>query len=244
MLESLLRKFVDYRNTCSIKNIKDGGLAFARDEKYLKYLDDVDKDCWVIVPKGTKFKTHPNVKLYKTEFPEYTFTCIHNYIYALCPPTPPKIGDQCVIHDTAILDVDGLKVVNTPNGEKIQFKHTGGVIIQDDVEIGPYTVVHRGTLENTIIRAGCKIGAHNNIGHNCDIGLDTVIAAGVIINGGVKIGESCWISSGVMIKHYVNICHNVVIGLGSVVTKDITESGIYVGNPARFLKPIEEGWNF
>jgi acetyltransferase-like isoleucine patch superfamily enzyme len=42
----------------------------------------------------------------------------------------------------------------------------------------------------------------------------------------------------------LNICDDVVIGAGSLVTKDIDKPGIYIGSPVKFLKPIEKGWNF
>lgn len=244
MLEYLPDIFANYKETCSIMNLRNGCVTFARNRKYLKYLMPTDKHILAVVPFDTQLSVTPNVHLLKAKYPEYIFTVYHNHLYRNYIPTQPYIGFDCKIHKTVVMDVDGLKVVNRPDGKKIQFKHTGGVLIENNVEIGPYTVIHRGTLDNTTIESGCKIGAHNNIGHNCMIGQDTVIAAGVILNGGITIGKSCWIASGVMIKHYTNICDNVVIGLGSVVTKDITEPGIYIGNPARYLKPITKGWNF
>ena len=242
MLETLLEKLKAYNDTCSITEPRDGCVTFARHEKYLAYLDGVDKDIVVIAPKTSVIDK--SIKTYLVDYPEYIFTLYHNKIHEHTLNRVPIIGENCNIHETVVLDVDGLKVVNTPRGDKIQFKHTGNVIIGDNVEIGPYTVIHRGTMDSTVLEDGCKIAALNNIGHNCIIGKNTIIAANVILNGGVSIGSNCWISSGVMIKHYVNICDNVVIGLGSVVLKDITKPGIYVGSPLRYIKPISEGWNF
>ena len=95
-----------------------------------------------------------------------------------------------------------------------------------------------------VIKNGVKIGAKNNIAHNNVIGENTVFAVGAITNGSVTIGNNCWISSGALIKNGVQICDDVVVGLGAVVVKDIIEPGIYVGSPARYLKPLKEGWNF
>jgi len=186
----------------------------------------------------------PAVKGIFIDFPEYYFCLYHNFLYRDRKKSKPKIGKNCKIHETVIMDVDGLKVVNGPKGEKVQFIHSGDVVIGDDVEIGPYTVIHRGTMESTKISDGCKIGAKNNIGHNCFIGKNTVFAAGAILNGGVIIGNNCWVSSGVLIKHYTKIVNNVVLGMGAMVLKDITKPGIYIGSPARYYKAIEKGWNF
>jgi len=211
MLETLLNLFEGYK-TCSITNIRDKCVTFVRDASYFKYLENVNKDIWVICkqePKGIYVGL--NVKFYLHDYPEYCFTLFHNYMYKYYPKKKPIIGQRCKIHETVVLDVDGLKVVNSPDGKKISFIHSG----------------------NT-----------NNIGHNCVIGKETVIAAGVVLNGHVKIGEKCWISSGVLIRHHVTICPNTVIGMGSVVVKDITKSGIYIGSPAQYLKPVTEEWNF
>jgi len=247
MLETLRSLFENYRKTCSITNIQDGCVTFARTERHLELINGIDKDAWIIVPIDVDMPCNPNdtrLKYYRTIYPEYEFTLFHNEVYKDFRPLPALVGMNCNIHPTVIADVEGLKVVNDPGGKKVSFKHMGRVLIADNVDIGPYTVIHRGTLESTKILSGCKIGAQNNIGHNCLIEQDTVFAVGVILNGGVKVGRNCWFGSGAVVKHYTSICDNVVIGMGAVVTKDITEPGIYVGNPARYLKPVEEGWNF
>ena len=246
MLETLLDLFENYKNTCSITNPRAKHITFARDESYLKYVSSVKKDMWVIVPweMSTPSSSSGGVKYYPLRDSEYWFTMFHNHINKFKEYQIASIGMNCKLNETVLLGVEGLKVVNAPDGSKVQFVHTGMVEIEGDVEIGPYSVVHRGTMDNTIIRKGCRFGAYTNIGHNCDIGENTVMAAGVILNGGVKVGKNCWFASGSLIRHYVSICDNVVIGLGSVVVKDITKPGVYVGNPARYLKPVEEGWNF
>ncbi len=246
MLVTLLEKFDHYDETCSITEPKDRCVTFARHPRYLKYLRGVDKDMWVIVPKGVVIDEgfSKNLKFHYSEYPEFEFTIYHNELYEDHIHEEAIVGDNCKIHPTVIMDVDGLKVVNTPSGDKIHFIHTGKVLIGSDVHIGPYTVIHRGTLGTTVIGNGCKIGALNNIGHNCYLGKNVVMAAGITLNGGVTIGDNSWVASGVLIKHYTNICDQVVVGLGAIVVKDIKKSGMYVGNPARYLKSIPEGWNF
>lgn len=59
-------------------------------------------------------------------------------------------------------------------------------------------------------------------------------------NKDVYIGENAWIGAGVMILPGVHIGRNSVIGAGSVVTKDIPDNVVAVGNPCRVLRPIDE----
>ena len=56
----------------------------------------------------------------------------------------------------------------------------------------------------------------------------------------ITIGNNCWIGGNVTILPGVPIHDNVVVGAGSVVTKDLASGAIYVGNPARKLRDITE----
>jgi len=251
MLGTLHGKFGTYNKTCPINRIEDKCVTFIRDEKYIPLLRSVTEDIWLIAHTDMESRIRkyqevysPTVNVCYTDYPEYEFTLYHNYINKNKQKSKVVVGNDCVIHPSVIMNVDGMKAVNTPDGDKIHFIHTGHVLIGEKVEIGPYTVIHRGTMGLTSIGTGCQIGSLNNIGHNCSIGANNVFASSVILNGGVSTGRNCWFGSGSVIKHHTSIYDNVVLGHGTVVTKDINESGIYVGNPARFLKPIEEGWNF
>jgi len=123
-----------------------------------------------------------------------------------------------------------------------------GCRIEDNCFIGPFVEIQRGAL----IGKGSKIQSHSFVCELVTIGENCVIAHGVMfINdsfrsggpaqgnrdlwGATQIGNRVSIGSNATIMP-VTVCHDVVIGAGSVVTKDITEPGIYAGNPARFLR--------
>lgn len=123
-------------------------------------------------------------------------------------------------------------------------------IIGNDCFIGPFVEIQKGvTIGNR-----CKIQSHAFICELVTIGNDCVISHGVkFVNdlfriGGPAMGDkTLWKETNV--GNYVSIgtnstilpvdiCSNVVIGAGAVVTKDITIPGIYAGNPARLLKKL------
>jgi acetyltransferase-like isoleucine patch superfamily enzyme len=125
-----------------------------------------------------------------------------------------------------------------------------GATIGDNTFIGPFVEIQRGA----VIGKRCKIQSHAFVCDLVTIGDDTVVAHGVMFindlfkTGGpannnrdlwayTKIGSRVSIGSNATILA-VNICDNVVIGAGSVVTKDITKPGIYAGNPAKFLRSV------
>jgi len=122
--------------------------------------------------------------------------------------------------------------------------------IGNDCFIGPFVEIQRGAL----IGNNSKIQSHSFICELVTIGNDCFISHGVMFvndlfkNGGpargnkelwksTSIGNSVSIGTNATILP-VSITDNVVIGAGSVVTKDITESGIYAGNPARKIRNI------
>jgi len=123
-------------------------------------------------------------------------------------------------------------------------------IIGDNSFIGPFVEIQK----NAEIGNRTKVQSHSFICELVTIGDDCFIGHGVmfindLFQGGepaggdsskwksTKIGNHVSIGSNATILP-VNICDNVVVGAGAVVTKDITESGIYAGNPARRIKDL------
>ena len=132
----------------------------------------------------------------------------------------------------------------------IQPANLYGCKIGDQCFIGPFVEIQKGVE----IGDRCKIQSHAFICELVTIGNDSVVAHGVMfINDlfatgkpamgdqslwkSTKIGSNVSIGSNATILP-VSICDNVVIGAGSVVTRDISEPGIYAGNPARKLRGI------
>ena len=120
-----------------------------------------------------------------------------------------------------------------------------GCKIGDDTFVGPFVEIQK----DVVIGKRCKIQSHSFVCELVEIGDDCFIGHGVMFindlfqNGGpakgdktlwrrTLIGNNVSIGSNATILP-VNICDNVVIGAGSLVSKDITKSGIYAGNPAK-----------
>ena len=115
--------------------------------------------------------------------------------------------------------------------------------IGDNSFIGPFVEIQKGVE----LGSNCKIQSHSficelvNIGNNCFIGhgvmfINDIMKTGpaggdrskwkkTIIGNNVSIGSNATILP-------VEICNNVIIGAGAVVTKSVTEPGTYIGNPA------------
>lgn len=120
-----------------------------------------------------------------------------------------------------------------------------GCVLGENVFIGPFTEIQK----NTYIGDNSKVQSHSficemvTIGKNCFIGHGVMFINDLFENNGpaqgdktlwkeTKIGDNVSIGSNATILP-IEICDNVVIGAGSVVTKNIIEPGVYYGNPAR-----------
>lgn len=148
----------------------------------------------------------------------------------------------------------------TPSNRKVgirRVKMASGVVIvepanvyechlAEDCFVGPFTEIQRGVT----VGARSRIQSHSFVCELVSIGEDCVVGHGVMFindlyrEGPARGDRSRWAETSVGDRVYigsnatilpVNICSDVVIGAGSVVTRDINEAGTYAGNPARRL---------
>ncbi|MCG9788914.1 N-acetyltransferase [Vibrio mediterranei] len=141
------------------------------------------------------------------------------------------------------------KIVCGENVTIIEPANVYGCELKDEVFVGPFVEIQR----NSVIGARTKIQSHSFICEYVTIGEDCFVGHGVMFAndlfksgqpdpnpeswGRTVIADNVTIGSNATILS-VNICEGVVIGAGSVVTKDITEKGIYAGNPAKKLRSL------
>lgn len=144
-----------------------------------------------------------------------------------------KIGKNVVINSGAVIGAEGFGYEPDEDGTLVQFPQIGGVIIEDNVEIGASTCVDRGALGDTIIREGAKIDNLVHVAHNVIIGKNCRVICLVGIGGSVEIGDGSFIGISASIKNQKKIGRNVIVGMGAVVTKDIPDNTTVIGNPAR-----------
>lgn len=144
-----------------------------------------------------------------------------------------QIGHNVLISEYCNIGGEGFGHIRNEVNLLENMLHIGSVIIEEGVEIFPYTNVDRGTLGATRIGKGTKIDHYCHIGHNTQIGRDTVVTPNVTTLGGVQIGNDCMIGCATVVRDASRVGDGVTIGMGSMVTKDIPDGETWVGVPAR-----------
>ncbi len=143
------------------------------------------------------------------------------------------IGKNCTLHSGVIIGADGFGFAPNSENNYKKIPQIGNVIIDDHVEIGSNTTIDRATLGSTIIRKGVKLDNLIQVGHNVEIGENTVIAAQSGVSGSTKIGKNCMIGGQVGIVGHLHIADGSKIAAQSGVGQSIKNPGeIVQGSPA------------
>lgn len=157
-------------------------------------------------------------------------TVIHGHVFVYAKTV---IGRNVTIHAGTVIGADGYGYQRNERGELEKFPHIGGVVIEDDVEIGSNTSIDRGTLGNTILKQGARIDNLVHIAHNVVVGRNAAVIAHAMVGGSTVIGDEAWIAPSAVLRDGLTIGAKAVVGLGAVVLEDVPEGATVIGNPAR-----------
>ncbi|HYL97622.1 MAG TPA: UDP-3-O-(3-hydroxymyristoyl)glucosamine N-acyltransferase [Blastocatellia bacterium] len=147
-----------------------------------------------------------------------------------------EVGKRVIIHSGTVIGADGFGFVADEQGRQVKVLHLGGVKIGDDCEIGANCAVDRGTFGPTILGEGVKLDNLIQVGHNCEVGDHTVIAALTGLSGGTRIGKHCVIAGQVGTNQHVVIGDRSIVTGQAGVTKDVRPGSLVGGTiPAQDL---------
>lgn len=145
-----------------------------------------------------------------------------------------EIGSNCHIQALAVIGEDGFGWTEDEFHKKKMIGHCGGVKIGNGVFIGSHVNIARGVIDDTVISDGVKIAPSTHIGHNNFIGEDAIIICSQLY-GSVYTDNNAYVVGSVVRNHSV-IGKNAMVGMGSIVTKNVLPNKTVIGNPAREMK--------
>ena len=162
----------------------------------------------VVIGEGTKL--YPGVKIYEG-----------------C-----RVGKNCILHAGVVIGADGFGFAPKEDGTFAKIPQLGNVIIEDNVELGANTCVDRAKTDSTIVRSGVKLDNLIQVGHNVEIGSNTVMSAQVGIAGTTKVGSNCFVGGQVGFADHITIGNGCKIGSQSGIDKNVPDGEIRFGTPA------------
>ena len=142
------------------------------------------------------------------------------------------IGDGVRIGAGTVVGHPGFGWAFGPGGAVRPVPQLGGVVIEDDVFIGPLCTVDAGTLSPTRVRRGAKIDAQVHVGHNVDVGEGVIVAAQSGFAGSVVVGKGTLVGGQVGIADHVVVGEGARIAAKSGVIGDVPAGTVVAGYPA------------
>ena len=143
-----------------------------------------------------------------------------------------RVGRRVVIHAGAVLGADGFGFAFDGVGHR-KIPQVGGVLIEDDVEIGANTAIDRATFGDTIIRRGTKIDNLVQVGHNVEIGEHSLLVAQVGIAGSSRLGKGVVLAGQVGVADHLTIGDGVIAGAQTGIAFSLPAGDKVLGTPAR-----------
>lgn len=145
------------------------------------------------------------------------------------------IGKECYIKEGAVIGGAGFGFEKDEDGNRFRFPQIGGVRIGDHVEIGSNTCIDRGALSDTVLEDYVKVDNLCHIAHNAHLGKNSVVVACAEVSGSCTVGEGTWVGPNACIRDQRTVGANSMVGMGSVVVKNIGDNEVWAGNPAKIM---------
>src|SRR6059058_4947254 len=141
-----------------------------------------------------------------------------------------KLGRRVVVHPGAVIGADGFGYAFDGEAHR-KIPQVGGVLIEDDVEIGANTAIDRATFGDTIIRRGTKIDNLVQVGHNVEIGEHSLLVAQVGIAGSSRLGKGVVLAGQVGVADHLTIGDGVIAGAQTGIAFSLPAGDKVLGTP-------------
>lgn len=147
-----------------------------------------------------------------------------------------RIGAGVILKAGCVIGSEGFGFAQDERRRNYRIPHTGTVTIEDRVVIGANTNIDRGTYGATIVRAGAVIDAMCHLGHNVEIGEDSILCAHTGLSGSTKFGKRVIASGQTGSLDHVTVADDVVLLHRAGLNNSIKTPGMYAGGPVQPLQ--------
>src|SRR5438034_200774 len=141
-----------------------------------------------------------------------------------------RLGRRVLVHPGAVIGADGFGFA-FDGARHRKIPQVGGVVIEDDVEIGANCAIDRATFGDTIVRRGTKIDNLVMVGHNVEIGEHSILVAQVGVSGSSRLGRGVVLAGQVGVADHVTLGDGVVAGAQAGIAFDVAAGEKVLGTP-------------
>ncbi|TKS61899.1 MAG: UDP-3-O-(3-hydroxymyristoyl)glucosamine N-acyltransferase [Nitrospira sp.] len=141
-----------------------------------------------------------------------------------------SLGARVIVHSGTVIGSDGFGYVQH-QGRHHKIPQLGGVVIEDDVELGANVTIDRATFGCTLIKQGTKVDNLVQIAHNVSVGEHSIVVAQVGIAGSTTIGHHVMIGGQAGISDHIHIGDQVMIAAQAGVNRSLKSNQIVSGAP-------------
>lgn len=142
-----------------------------------------------------------------------------------------SLGARVIVHSGTVIGADGFGYVQH-QGRHHKIPQLGGVVIEDDVELGANVTVDRATFGRTLVKQGTKVDNLVQIAHNVTVGEHCILVAQVGIAGSTTIGRYVMIGGQAGLSDHITIGDQVMIAAKSGVNRSVESNQMVGGSPA------------
>lgn len=143
-----------------------------------------------------------------------------------------ELGARVIVHSGTVIGSDGFGYAHDRMGRHLKRLHIGHVQIDDDVELGANVCVDRATFGRTWIKRGTKIDNLVQVGHNVEIGEDSILVSQVGISGSTVLGNGVILGGKAAVSGHLKIGNRVTAAGKAGITSDLKDGETVAGFPA------------
>jgi UDP-3-O-[3-hydroxymyristoyl] glucosamine N-acyltransferase len=180
---------------------------------------------------GRNAVIHPHVTIYPGVHIGEDFTC-HSHVSIREGVT---IGNRVTLLNGAVVGADGFGFLEH-GGQLSKIPQVGSVIIEDDVEIGANTTIDRATMGATVIGRAVKLDNLIQVGHNCEVGTSTRMAAQSGLAGSVRVGQWCQFGGQSGCADHLQVGDRARVIAQAGIHNDLPDDALVGGAPAIDLR--------
>ena len=142
------------------------------------------------------------------------------------------VGDRVTLHNGVVVGSDGYGFARQKDGTHLKIPQHGGVVIEDDVEIGANSTIDRPAVGETRIGAGTKIDNLVHVAHGVAIGRRVLLAAQAGIAGSTTIGDDVMMAGQSGVAGHITVGDRAIVGAKSAVLQSVEPGAFVTGSPA------------